>query len=328
MVIYSAGAMLLGFILDMLLGDPRGIPHIVIAMGRLIALLENKLRAAFPKSARGELLSGLTLVLIMLLAWSALPLLVLYSLYRVSPWAGVIMEGVLCWQLIAARDLKDESMAVYERLAANDLSGARKAVSMIVGRDTMALDEAGVTRAAVETIAENTSDGVIAPMFYMLLGGGVLGCVYKAVNTMDSMVGYKNEKYLYFGRAAARLDDVLNFIPARLSAELMILSSRIIGLNSKNARRIYLRDRRKHPSPNSAHTEAVCAGALEVRLAGNAWYFGQLYKKPYIGDDIRPIEPEDIPRANRLMLTTSVLMLLLCLAVRIIIAGGMYYGAL
>lgn len=328
MLMYSTAAMLIGFILDMLLGDPRGIPHVVTAMGKLISLLEKVLRNLFPDTPRGALHAGRMLVFIMLLVCTLLPLCLLKALYYISPLTGMAAEGLICWQLIAAKDLKAESMAVYERLQANDLAGARKAVSMIVGRDTHSLDTDGVTRAAVETIVENTSDGVTAPMIYMALGGAALGCVYKAVNTMDSMIGYKNERYINFGRASAKLDDVLNFIPARLSAELMIFACSLTGLNRKNARRIYIRDRRKHPSPNSAHTEAVCAGALEVRLAGDAWYFGKLHKKPFIGDDIRPIEPEDIPRANRLMLATSALMLVLCLFIRIAIAGGIYYASL
>ena len=328
MLIYTTFAILLGFMLDMLLGDPQGIPHIIVGMGRLIAVLEKLLRSILPNSPKGERIAGTVLVLLMLLICTALPLCILAVLYRLSPCAGVGAESLLCWQLIAAKDLKKESMAVYERLKANDLMGARKAVSMIVGRDTQALDETGVTKAAVETVAENTSDGVIAPLFYIMLGGGVLGCMYKAVNTMDSMVGYKNDKYLHFGRTAAKLDDVLNFIPARLAAELMIFACRFTGFNTKNARRIYLRDRFNHASPNSAHTEAVCAGALEIRLAGDAWYFGILHKKPFIGDDIRPVEAEDIRRANRLMTAASVLMLALTLLVRAMVIGGLYYASL
>lgn len=328
MLIFDTAAILTGFILDMLIGDPRGIPHIVIGMGKLIAALEKALRKVFLKTPQGERLAGSVLVIIMLFICTLLPLCIFMALYRLSPWAGMAAEALICWQLIAAKDLKTESMAVYERLSAHDLPGARRAVSMIVGRDTAALDETGVTKAAVETVAENTSDGVIAPLFYMLLGGGVLGCMYKAVNTMDSMVGYKNERYIDFGRTAAKLDDALNFIPARLSAELMILACRITGLNAVNARRIYLRDRYNHASPNSAHTEAVCAGALGVRLAGDAYYFGKLHKKPCIGDDIRPVEAEDIRRANKLMMATSALMLVLILLIRAIVIGGTYYAAL
>lgn len=188
---------------------------------------------------------------------------------------------------------------------------------MIVGRDTQDLTTEGVTKAAVETVAENASDGVIAPLFYLAIGGPVLGWAYKAVNTMDSMVGYKNEKYIDFGRAAAKLDDAVNFLPSRISAYLMIFACRLCGkdYDAARAKRIYLRDRRKHASPNSAQTESACAGALGLRLAGDASYFGKIVKKPFIGDRIRPTEPEDIPRANRLMYATAMLCEGICLMI-------------
>ena len=208
-------------------------------------------------------------------------------------------------------------MKVYDRLRADDLPGARRAVSMIVGRDTQALTEEGVTKAAVETVAENTSDGEIAPLLFLALGGAPLGLLYKAGNTMDSMVGYKNERYLYFGWAAAKLDDVLNWIPARLSAWLLVVSAYLLGMDGRNAARIYKRDCRKHASPNSAQTEAACAGALRVQLAGDAYYFGTLYKKPTIGDNLRPICTEDIRRANRLLYAASFLALALLLVMRL-----------
>jgi len=327
MLIYATAAILLGFLLDMIFGDPRGIPHIIIGMGKLIAMLEKALRNVYAKTPKKERAAGVFLVVIMVTICTLVPFFVLMIGYRFSLWIGMAIEALLCWQLIAAKDLKVESMAVYEKLVVKDIPGARKAVSMIVGRDTQVLDEKGIAKAAVETVAENTSDGVIAPLFYMFLGGAVLGCMYKVANTMDSMVGYKNEKYIYFGRAAAKLDDVLNFIPARLAAELMIFACRFTDLNRKNARKIYLRDRLNHASPNSAHTEAVCAGALQVRLAGDAWYFGKLYKKPYIGDDIRPIEAADIPRANKLMLITTTVMMVLVLLMRVIAIGGWYCAA-
>lgn len=204
-----------------------------------------------------------------------------------------------------------------------DIGRARKAVSMIVGRDTGGLDEAGVTRAAVETVAENASDGVVAPLFYIMLGGATLGCLYKAANTLDSMVGYRNERYIDFGRFAAKLDDVLNFIPSRLCALLMIGAARLCRMDAKNALRVWKRDRFKHASPNSAQTEAVMAGALRVRLAGNAYYFGRLYEKPYIGDDLRPIEAGDIRRSHSLLYVTAALMLLLALIIR-----GVLYAVL
>ena len=198
-------------------------------------------------------------------------------------------------------------MKVYRELTEGSLLGARKAVSMIVGRDTEELTRTGVIKAAVETVAENTSDGVVAPLFYMTLGGVPLMFLYKAINTMDSMVGYKNEQYLNFGRYPAKLDDLANYIPARLSAWFMIAACIFTGNDVPAARRIYRRDKRNHKSPNAAHTEAVTAGALHIQLAGNAWYFGKLYEKPTIGDDLRHPEPEDIKRANGLMYGCSLL---------------------
>ena len=225
-----------------------------------------------------------------------------------GPGGEFLCGAVMCYYLLAARSLRDESMKVCDSLRKGDIQEARRNVSMIVGRDTAGLDGEGIAKAAVETVAENTSDGVIAPLFYLFLGGPVLGWMYKAVNTMDSMVGYRNEKYLYFGRAAARLDDLANLIPARLSALLMIGASFLLGMDGKGAARIWLRDRRNHKSPNSAQTEAVCAGALGVRLAGPAWYFGRRFEKPFIGDEKRKVEWEDIKRANRLMYGTAVMM--------------------
>ena len=225
----------------------------------------------------------------------------------------------MCYQLFAVRSLKDESMKVYKELAKQDLEASRKAVSMIVGRDTENLTIEGVTKATVETIAENTSDGTLAPMFYMFIGGPVLGWFYKAVNTMDSMVGYKNEKYLNFGRYAAKFDDVMNFIPARLCGWLMILASMFLKMDWKNAKKIFVRDRFNHASPNSAQTEAVMAGALRIQLAGDAWYFGKRYEKPIIGDALRPVEIEDIPRANRLLYATAIVSLIIFSVIRLLL---------
>jgi adenosylcobinamide-phosphate synthase len=312
----STAALLIGFILDLLFGDPRSLPHLIRGMGKLIQCLEYKLRRLLPRTARGELWGGGILAFFMVLLCGALPILLLRGLYRLWPWAGLLLEGLLCWQLLATRSLKEESMKVYDALTAGDLPGARLAVSMIVGRDTASLDATGVTRAAVETVAENTADGSVAPLFYIMLGGAGLGCFYKAVNTMDSMLGYKNRRYLYFGRAAARLDDLVNLIPARLAALLMIIGAFLLGFDGKQAWRVFLRDRKNHASPNAAHTEAVCAGALGVELAGDAWYFGQLYPKPVIGDALRPIEPADILRAHRLLYCAACLMLVLALTVR------------
>lgn len=224
---------------------------------------------------------GMLLAFTVIIATFAISVIIIVAAYSINLYAGVIAEAVMTWQILATKCLRVESMRVYDALRTDGVDAGRRAVSMIVGRDTSVLDAAGVTRAAVETIAENTSDGVIAPMLYTAIGGPVLGFVYKAVNTMDSMLGYKNDKYMYFGRFAARLDDVVNFIPARISAYLMIAAVFIGGrqFDGKNAYRIFKRDRFNHASPNSAQTESVCAGALRVQLAGDAVYFGKLVKK-------------------------------------------------
>ena len=304
-MIYHISAFFFGFILDMIFGDPHGFPHPVRLMGGLISALEKRLLDMGNRNPDRELKNGKFLAAAVLLSVSAVSSAVFIAAYFAHPILGACAEAFMTYQILAAKGLKSESMKVFDRLERDDLSGARKAVSMIVGRDTDNLDAEGVTKAAVETVAENTSDGVVAPMLYCAVGGPVLGLMYKAVNTMDSMIGYKNDKYLYFGRAAAKLDDAANFLPARISAVFMLFSAFIGGFDFKNALRIYKRDRLKHSSPNSAHTEAVCAGALGVRLAGDAVYFGKTVKKPFIGEALRKIEPKDIRRANRLMYFTA-----------------------
>ena len=307
MLKYSLPALVIGFVLDLLIGDPRWLYHPICVIGNLIAVLEKMIRKIFPKNHGGELTGGFLIVVLVCLFSGGVPLLVLYYLYRYLPVAGFVLEVFWCYQLLATRSLKDESMKVYDRLKNGTLDEARYAVSMIVGRDTRELTETGVTKAAVETVAENASDGVIAPMLYMAIGGVPLMFLYKGINTMDSMLGYKNDKYLYFGRIAAKLDDVANYIPARLSGWLMVAASAFVKMDVKNAAKIYRRDRRNHASPNSAQTEAAMAGALEIQLAGNAYYFGKLYEKPTIGDGIRPVEVEDIRRSNRLLYATAIL---------------------
>ena len=314
---YHMIAFVCGFVLDLLFGDPHWMPHPIRAIGALIVGLQKRLLDLQTRDEKKELHRGIVLVVLVLLCTGFVAAGILCGAYWLHPVAGISVEAVMTYQILATKCLKDESMKVYTSLNAEGLEAGRKAVSMIVGRDTNVLDENGVVKAAVETVAENTSDGVIAPMLYTALGGPVLGFVYKAVNTMDSMVGYKNEKYLYFGRAAAKLDDVVNFIPARISAYLMILAAYIGGkaFDGKQAYRIYKRDRRKHASPNSAQTESVCAGALGVQLAGDASYFGKVVKKPYIGDAHRAVEREDIVRVNRLMYVTAVISEVLCLVI-------------
>ena len=320
---YHIFAFIAGFVLDLLIGDPHFIPHPVRLIGSLISFLDKRLNCDDGYNISEKKINlikykrGMLLAFTVIFATFAISVIIIVAAYSINLYAGVIAEAVMTWQILATKCLRVESMRVYDALRTDGVDAGRRAVSMIVGRDTSVLDAAGVTRAAVETIAENTSDGVIAPMLYTAIGGPVLGFVYKAVNTMDSMLGYKNDKYMYFGRFAARLDDVVNFIPARISAYLMIAASFIGGrqFDGKNAYRIFKRDRFNHASPNSAQTESVCAGALRVQLAGDAVYFGMLVKKIYIGDGLREIEYEDIKRANRLMYITAFLCELLSVAV-------------
>lgn len=308
-------ALIIGFFIDLCLGDPHWMPHPVRGMGWLISRLEPVARRMCPKNGGGERLAGTLLAAAVLAVTGVVAYGGLWLAGWFHPLAGLVLESVMCYQMLALKSLKDESMKVFHGFARGDMEEARHAVSMIVGRDTKPLSKEGIIRAAVETVAENTSDGVIAPLFYMALGGGPWGMLYKAVNTMDSMIGYKNETYIWFGRTAARLDDLLNLIPSRLSALLMIGASYLLGMDGRNAARIYRRDRYNHKSPNSAQTEAACAGALGVQLAGDAYYFGILQEKPTIGDDLRPVEAEDIKRANRLLYMTAALALVFMSAV-------------
>lgn len=319
-------AVILGFILDLIFGDPHWLYHPVQAIGKLTFVLEKVIRKIFPKGRTGERVGGGILVLLVVGISAGMAALLLHFCYRVHWLLGFAAETVICYQMLATKSLKTESMKVYAALKTGDMAESRRAVSMIVGRDTENLTEEGVTKAAVETVAENASDGVLAPLLYMMIGGAVLGVAYKAINTMDSMVGYTNDTYRYFGTAAAKLDDLVNFIPARISAVMMILASFISRRDGKNAVKIFRRDRLKHASPNSAHTESVMAGALDIQLAGDAWYFGKLHRKEYIGDPIRPVETEDIRRANRLLYATAVCSVIVFGLVRALVTtlfGGM-----
>ena len=298
-------AVLGGFVLDALFGDPAWLPHPVVYMGKAISKLEKFLRPRLPKTPQGELLGGAIVAFCLPVGTFLLTGLVCWGAARLHPLLGLAVQMFWCGQALAARGLVQESTNVYKELKKPDLPGARKAVSRIVGRDTAELTAEGVTKAAVETVAENASDGVIAPLLYMLIGGAPLALTYKAINTMDSMLGYKNEKYLYFGRVPAKLDDVANYIPSRLAGLLWVAAAAFTHNDAKGAWKIWRRDRRRHASPNSAQTESACAGALGVQLAGPAYYFGEYYAKPTIGDALRPIEPEDILRANRMMYVAS-----------------------
>lgn len=306
-------------LLDLILGDPHWMPHPVRWMGAMIAGLENMLRGLLPKTPGGERLGGILMALLVGGAFCGGSALLLWGLALISPWLAWGVEMWLTYQLLAARALERESMAVYPCLIRGDLPAARTAVSRIVGRDTQSLDEAGVAKAAVETVAENTCDGVVAPLIFLWLGGLPLGMLYKAVSTMDSMVGYRNARYQFFGWAGARLDDLFNLIPARLAGISMCLAAAVLpGYSGRGALRIFLRDRKQHKSPNSAHTEAACAGALGIQLAGDASYGGKLVKKPTLGDPLRPVEPQDIPRACRLMYADALVALALLAGVNLL----------
>ena len=306
----------LSFGLDLLLGDPSWMPHPVVYMGKVITWAEKELRRRFPATPEGERRAGRILAAGLPLGTLLVSGGAIWLLGRIHPALGFLLNLIWGWQALALRDLRKESRNVYRCLTEGTLPEARQAVGRIVGRDTEALTAEGVIRAAVETVAENFSDGVTAPMVYLLLGGAPLALCYKAINTMDSMIGYKNARYLHFGRGAARLDDWANYIPARLSALLLGIAAWLCRLDGKNAWRIWRRDRRNHASPNSAQTESVMAGALGIQLGGPAWYFGTLYPKPTIGDPLRPPEPEDILRANRMLYTGGFLSLGLCCALR------------
>ena len=320
-MMWTLYALLSGFGLDLLLGDPHSFPHPVVAIGKLISALEKLLRRLFPATRNGERLAGGILWVLVVSVSAGIPALLLWLCRSISPWLGLAAESVMCWQILAAKSLQTESMKVCRALSAGDTEGARHAVSMIVGRETARLDRQGIARAAVETVAENTSDGVVAPLVFLALGGAPLGFFYKAVNTMDSMLGYIEPPYRDFGFVPAKMDDVMNYLPARLSGLLMLAAGTLLGMDARNGWRIFRRDRYNHASPNSAQTESVCAGLLGLRLAGDAWYHGALHKKPYIGDPLREVEPEDIPRACRLLYGTAFLSLALCALVRL--AAGM-----
>lgn len=307
----TLGAIVAGFILDLIFGDPHWLPHPICLIGNLIGFLEKKLRRLLAPGKTALLLGGALMVVIVLSLSFAVPYAVLMLAEQVNPWLRFALETIMFYQIFATKCLRDESMKVYTALHNNDLEDARVKLSWIVGRDTKELTTEEVTKGAVETVAENTADGIIAPMFYMFIGGAPLAFLYKGINTMDSMVGYKNDKFLYFGRCAAKLDDVANFIPARITGILMILASYFLNMNAAGAWKIFWRDRYNHLSPNSAMTESVTAGALNIQLGGDHYYFGKLVHKDTIGDNIRPVEAEDIVAVNNLLYMTAVISLLL-----------------
>lgn len=308
-------SVLAGFLIDCVLGDPHWLPHPVVLIGKLISFSEKTLRKVFAKTDRGAFCAGLYMAILVPILSAGVAFGILFGLYKLSPWAYFAMSSIMCWQCFAARCLKIEAKKVVTVLERDGLDAGRKRIAMLVGRDTESLSETQVLKATVETVAENASDGVIAPMLWMILFGAVGGFFYKAINTMDSMVGYKNERYLFFGRAAAKLDDAANYIPARLSALAMIAVAPIVRLDGKNAFRIWKRDRRKHASPNSAQTESATAGALHIELGGPASYFGTILQKPTLGDPDRPIARGDVAKTCALMYGASILTLVLTEAI-------------
>ena len=307
----TLGAIVAGFILDLIFGDPHWLPHPICLIGNLIGFLEKNLRRLLAPGKTALLLGGALMVVIVLTLSYAVPYAVLMLAEQVSPWLKFALETIMFYQIFATKCLRDESMKVYTALHNNDLADARVKLSWIVGRDTKELTAEEVTKGAVETVAENNADGIIAPMLYMFIGGAPLAFLYKGINTMDSLVGYKNDKFLYFGRCAAKLDDLANLIPARITGLVMILASYFLNLNAKGAWKIFWRDRYNHLSPNSAMTESVTAGALNIQLGGDHFYFGKLVHKDTIGDNIRQVVPEDIVAANNLLYMTAVISLLL-----------------
>ena len=297
--------LVIGYFLDLLLGDPFGAFHPVCLIGTFISKCEKFLRKFFGKTPKAQLFGGFLLTVFTLAFSFFIPFFILKWAKNFNIYLYYTLATIFCYQILATKSLKDSSMEVYKAVKSGSIEKARYAVSMIVGRDTKSLSFERVIKAAVETVAENTTDGVIAPMIFMAIGGAPLGFLYKAVNTLDSMVGYKNDKYLYFGRFSAKTDDVFNFIPAIISAYLMIFAAFLLKLDWKNAYKIYRRDRRKSTSPNSGRTETVAAGALGVELLGDTYYFGKLYKKPAIGDSRRKIVADDIITVNKMMYRAS-----------------------
>lgn len=307
------------FLLDAAIGDPEGIWHPVRAIGKFVSRLEDRVRHFCGGNEGALKIGGAVIVALTCAACGLIPWLILKALGFISVWLRIAAELVLCWYMIAAGSLKKESMRVYEELDRRSIGGARYALSRIVGRDTDSLDEEGIIKAAVETVAENTTDGVVAPMLAYAIGGITGMFIYKAVNTMDSMLGYMDEHYRSIGCAAARTDDLFNYIPSRVTAHIMIMCCPLAGLDRKNAARVFKRDKNNHKSPNAGQTEAVMAGALGIQLGGSAYYFGKLYEKKTFGDPLRSAVPGDIERANKLMYIAAIFSLALCMIIAVIL---------
>ena len=308
----------LALLLDLALGDPRWLPHPVVLIGRLITALESVLR----NIVSNERIAGVVLLFATVTVTAAISWLVLRAAAHFHPWAGFLTAAMLSATCLAARSLHRESALVAKALASGDMATARRTLSYIVGRDTADLTEPEIWRALVETVAENTCDAVVAPLFWLTLGGPPAAMAFKAVSTLDSMVGYKNERYLALGWASARMDDLLNFIPARLTAGWMIIAAPLAGLSFSGALRIALRDRLNHPSPNSGHSEAAAAGALGVRLGGEASYGGRASWKEYLGDPLSPLDKRAYRGMIRLMYATTLIMAIVCIGVTLYLKKG------
>lgn len=301
---------IIAFLIDTIIGDPRTPYHPVVLMGKLIALLEHCFYRA-DDSDNKKFVMGIILVIITLLISYEVAAAIMMLSYKIPfSWGSAAVGGLLLSFTISPNSLAKAGKGIYALLIMGELTEAREKVGWIVGRDTKDLDDAEIARATIETIAENTVDGIIAPLFFFVLGGVPLAVLYRAANTMDSMIGYKNEKYLYFGRGAAKLDDVLNYIPARITAMLFLFSALILGFDYRNAYRIMQRDAAKHPSPNGGYAEATMAGALHIRLGGMNSYFGRKSFRAYMGDAMVLIVPQHIMVAIRMMYTATVLFII------------------
>lgn len=301
---------IIAFLIDTIIGDPRTKYHPVVLMGKLIALLEHCFYRD-DDSDNKKFVMGIMLVIITLLISYEVAAAIMMLSYQIPfSWGSATVGGLLLSFTISPNSLAKAGKGIYALLIMGELTEAREKVGWIVGRDTKDLDDAEIARATIETIAENTVDGIIAPLFFFVLGGVPLAVLYRAANTMDSMIGYKTEKYLYFGRGAAKLDDVLNYIPARITAMLFLFSALILGFDYRNAYRIMQRDAAKHPSPNGGYAEATMAGALHIRLGGMNSYFGRKSFRAYMGDAMVLIVPQHIMAAIRMMYTATVLFII------------------
>ena len=304
----------IAFIADLLIGDPKGFPHPVKIIARLACDLEAFSRKTFSSLKFAGIITTITVVATSFLSvW-----IVVLVLDQIHPWLGWVASGFFIYTTLSVRSLFDESRPVLRYLKEPNLFKARESLSNIVGRDTTNLEKGEIVRATVETVAESTVDGIIAPLFFAVLGGAPLAIAYKAINTMDSLFGYKNDTYREFGWAPARLDDLVNWFPARLALPVIALSAALCGLSGKNSLAMAIRDGSKHPSPNSGYPEAAMAGALGVRLGGTSFYSGEINRKPFIGDNLRELELSDITQSQKIMFIASLLALAVIISIEMV----------